>query len=321
MDRSYSGLLAILLYCLSAGLSGIWVFFDLSHTAVNIWALAFVIFLVASLFFWVAQVMQGISLFRLIRTCPKTVLKLNILTLITWIAMFAAILIAEASFESAVCQAWVPITVLTCDVFAHQARWKSLRTVGVLCIAVSLLMLVVVRVLSDECLISFNHLRQGIVLATLAGLASGLYMFQSARLHHAIGCTILDVLSTRFILLLIVTAVLGREDIMHLLANDGMLIGQLVLLAIFSVILPALTFQHALAKLGDARVSLITPLVPVLSLIAELVLGHWQGMTIPILITITCVAVCFANLSLQQSKSTAMRCKYVLNDAECDNAK
>lgn len=307
MDRSYSGLLAILLYCLSAGLSGVWIFFDLSHTAVSIWALAFVIFLVATLFFWVAQVMQGIGLFRLIRTCPKAVLGLNILTLITWLAMFAAILIAEASFESAICQAWVPITVLTCDILVHQARWKSLRTAGVLCIAVSLLMLVAIRVLSGEYLISLNHLKQGIGLATLAGLASALYMFQSARLHHVTGCTILDILSTRFILLLLVTAVVGGQDIARLLTNDSMLIGQLVLLAIFSVILPALTFQHALAKLGDARVSLITPLVPVLSLIAELVLGHWQGMTIPMLITITCIAVCFANLSLRQSKNTATR--------------
>lgn len=306
MSNQCRGLIAIFLYCLSAGLSGVWVFFDFSTIKLSVWLLAFVIFLIASAVFGVAQSVQHKDPLRLIKLYPKDMLILNSLTLVNWVGMFAALLIAEASFESAICQGWIPITVLLCDLLVHRVRLISLRTLGSFLITISLFLLVGARLLESETLaISPEALQNGIILATLSGFSNGFYLYYASHLHRKTSCSILDILCSRFLLLLIATGFMSAHEMPILFQSDMALLGKLLLLTLFSVVLPVLTYQYAIAKLGSAQISLIIPLVPVLSLTAELMMGHWHSVWIPILITVTCVLVGLSNFWLQKTESNS----------------
>lgn len=303
MNNQYRGLIAILLYCFSAGFSGVWVFFDFSKIKLSVWLLAFVIFLMASAIFWIVQSIQNKDPLKLIKLYPKDMFILNGLTLVNWVSMFAALLIAEASFESAICQGWVPITVLLCDLLIHRVRLMSLRTLGAFLITISLFLLVGARLLEGEALaISPEALRNGIILATVSGFSNGIYLYYASHLHKKTSCSTLDILCSRFLLLLIVTGVMSIHEISILLQSDIVLFGKLLLLTVFSVVLPVLTYQYAIVKLGSTQISLIIPLVPILSLTAELMMGHWHSVWIPILITATCFFVGLSNFWLKKAE-------------------
>ena len=294
MQKLHLGYLSIAIYCLSTAFSAVWVSF--SFSGISGAALTFFTLLTALVVFVSAQLIRGGNPIALATSHPLDVLILNVLTLASWLFMFMALLLIEASVESAIYQGWLPVSVLLCDLWTRRASLKSLRSLGTAIIALCLFGLVAARLLQGGVLsISPERIRDGILLATIAGLAGGLYVYWSARLYHRTGCTTLDILCTRFFLLLLVTGFFGAQQLTTVFHLDPSLLGRLLALACFSVVIPVFTLQYTIGILGSARVSIITPGVPALALAAEQMVGSWPSPWVPTLIIAVCGAVVLSN--------------------------
>ncbi|MGS1023955.1 hypothetical protein [Burkholderia glumae] len=299
MQALRAGYLSIAVYCVSTALSAVWVTFSFSHVSGA--ALTFITLLAAFMIFFGAHLLSGGRPSRLLRTCFADVVILNVLTVAAWFFMFLALQRIEASVESAIFQGCVPVAVLVCVVSTRQAPFRSLRTLGCTLISLCLFSLVAARVTTAGAIaIVPARLYAGIALATVAGLAGGLYVYWSGRVVRKSKCGTLDILSNRFYLLLIVTGVMGYAQFSDAAAGafQPSLIGKLVLLSMVSVVIPAFTLQHAIGSLGASRVSIITPFVPALALVVEQRLAGWPSPLVPALIVATCVAVVLSNVWL-----------------------
>ncbi|MCW5255829.1 hypothetical protein D5038_05515 [Verminephrobacter aporrectodeae subsp. tuberculatae] len=291
-----NGYLTIAVYCVSTALSAVWVTFAFSNISGS--TLTFIALLTAYVIFLGAHLMRGGRPFDLLRKHFSEVVILNVLTVAAWYFMFLALQRIEASVESAIYQGCVPIAVLVCGLFAGQASFWSLRTLGCILISLCLFGLVAARVATEGVIaIEMSRLYSGIALATIAGIAGGVYVYWSAQVVKKTQCKTLDILCNRFYLLIVLTGAVGLSQSLGttLHAIDLMLLGRLVLLSLVSVVIPVFTLQHAIVVLGAPRVSIIVPSVPALALLVEQSFVGWPSPLVPSLIVATCVAVLFSN--------------------------
>ncbi|MCW5237971.1 EamA family transporter [Verminephrobacter eiseniae] len=310
MKALRAGYLSIAVYCVSTALSAVWVTFSFSQISGA--ALTFITLLTAFVIFFGAHLLSGGRPSRLLRTHLADVVILNVLTVAAWFFMFLALQRIEASVESAIYQGCVPVAVLVCVVCTRQVSFQSLRTLGCVLISLCLFGLVAARITTAGAIvIAPTRLYAGIALATVAGLAGGLYVYWSGKVVRQSQCATLDILSNRFYLLLVVTGVTGYAQFSGATAESlaPALIGKLVLLSMVSVVIPAFTLQHAIGSLGASRVSIITPFVPALALVVEQRLAGWPSSVVPALIVATCVAIVLSNvwLTVQVSAKIPVR--------------
>ena len=230
---------------------------------------------------------------------PLPALVMNILTLLSWLFMFMALQRIEASVEAAIYQGWVPLGVMVCAGLQRGNNKQGIQYFWPLVILFFMSILVFVRLQAVGTI--DQQALEGILLASLAGISGALYIYYSGRVNKKIQCSIYDILSTRFILLLIVTGYIGIDDISTILAQEYQLLINLILLSIMSVILPIYCLQYSIHKLGSIKVSVVLPTVPAIALAIEYFYVGWASPMVPILILLVCLSVIFSNL--QQSKS------------------
>lgn len=297
MQASRFGYLTITVYCISTALSAVWVTFAFSSISGS--ALTFITLLTAFVIFLGAHMLSGGRPFALLRSHFSDVVILNVLTVAAWYFMFLALQRIEASVESAIYQGCVPIAVLACGLRTRQVPFWSLHTLGCALISLCLFSLVAARITTTGVIaIEPTRLYSGIALATIAGVAGGLYVYWSAKVVKKTQCKTLDILVNRFYLLLVLTGTIGlsqaSDAALHTI--DLMLLGRLLLLSLVSVVIPVFTLQHAIGALGAPRVSIIMPSVPALALIVEQRLVGWPSPLVPSLIVAACMAVLFSNI-------------------------
>ncbi|WP_321158453.1 hypothetical protein, partial [Providencia stuartii] len=126
----------------------------------------------------------------------------------------------EASVESAIYQGWIPIIVMLLGLYKGNHDWHKI--LGPLLITASISMLITARLYldSNDHNINFSHLLEGIILASIAGSTGGIYVFLSAKLREIVDATTLNILTTRFIILLIVTSFLAHEQLFIITTTD-----------------------------------------------------------------------------------------------------
>ncbi|KPW71359.1 hypothetical protein ALQ65_03510 [Pseudomonas syringae pv. coriandricola] len=295
MNAGYLGAFSMAMYCLSTALSAVWVMFAFSRISGA--TLTFITFLMAWATFYIVHLLRGHDPLRLLREKWRAVVLINVLTLFSWWFMFMALQRIEASVESAIYQGWMPLVVLICEAIALKTPISRFRWIGALLILASLLGLVIVRVLlGATAMVSVERLYEGIALATVAGITGGVYVYCSGRLNLGKQYSAMDILCTRFFLLMLVTGWVGREGLVQLFTLDTQMLFQLVGLAVVSVLIPVFSLQYSIQQLGGGRVSILTPCVPVIALAAEFMLSAWHTFWVPFLVTAVCVAVFLSNV-------------------------
>ncbi|MCM2442304.1 EamA family transporter [Agrobacterium vitis] len=287
--------LSVIVYCICTAVSAVWISFafsNISGSAVTLFA-----FIVSfAVFTGIQKYLHG-DVFRLVRQYPFKVLLLNIFTLFSWLFAFQSLYHIEPSIECAVFQGFLPIAVLFADFASGRAKVRSMRAAGISMIAISLSGLILMRFVEGRGMMdfSFAQLLQGVALASIAGISAGLHAFFSADLYKVAKCTTLEILCNRFFLLLVVTSFFGGPDLMQAFTVEPMTIVRLLALSAISVLIPMFTLQYSVQTMGAARVSIITPAVPVIALILEQVLGGWPSVFIPMLVGMVCVSIGLTN--------------------------
>ncbi|MEQ4690489.1 EamA family transporter [Providencia manganoxydans] len=294
---SISGWIFIILYCLFTSISSVWV--SMSFSEIKGTTLTFFTLLVAQIIFLIFSFIKKQKTIGFIMENKLMVFWLNILTLFSWLLMFMALQRIEASVESAIYQGWVPIVVMLLGLFKGNNGW--LQVMGPLLIATSIFALIVARLYFNKDL-HYNNTKMvldGVILASIAGCTGGIYIFLSAKIMKVIGVTTLHVLTTRFVILLLVTSALAQEQLFTIVATDLYTLSKLVFLSIVFVVIPVYLLQHAILKLGAARVSIITPLVPVVALATEYIVAPWGNVWVPILIGLVSISLIISNILMK----------------------
>ncbi|EOX2920238.1 EamA family transporter [Providencia stuartii] len=299
-----SGWLCIIIYCLFTSISAVWV--SMSFTQISGVSLTFFTLLVAQIIFLLLAIITKQQTFNFIIKNKLIVFWFNILTLTSWLLMFMALQRIEASVESAIYQGWIPIIVMLLSLCKGGNNW--FKILGPLLIAISIFMLIFARLYfnSNNHYINSSILLEGIILASIAGSTGGIYVFLSAKFRKIAGATTLNILTTRFIILLIVTSSLAHEQLFIIVTTDLYSLLKLVFLSIIFVVIPIFCLQHAILKLGAERVSILTPLVPVVALTAEYFLSPWNNFWVPILIGLVSLSLIISYI-LMNEKSQVIK--------------
>ncbi|MCW4446271.1 hypothetical protein OHV10_18665 [Vibrio splendidus] len=285
------GWLAIGLYCLATAVSSVWV--NYSFSTFNSEALIFFTVLVAQLsFFTLFCLKQGNFTFFII-TNFKSVAILNVLTLFCWLFMFMALQKIEASVESAIYQGWIPIIVIIVEYLIHKGLPKKSLIISVLFLAFFLGLLGYTRVYFDGGI--NDSLIQGVIYASIAGVTAALYMVYSEFIFYKRGFTVLNILASRFIMLLIYIVFSSHDSIRILYESEFTILVNMAILSLTFIVVPIYLLQYSIVTLGSGRVSIITPLVPSVALGLEYFYLSWDNYFVPILVILVCISVLFAN--------------------------
>ncbi len=288
------GYIAVIIYCLCISIASVWI--NTSFSAVDGATLTFITIFVAQLIFIFFSMIKGYDLIGFVAKNLRSILIINALTAVSWFFMFMALQKIEASVEAAIYQGWVPVAVLFCEVFVGKTRLVKKRVASVFLIFLSIVVLVYARIVYQQGpTVGPNEIYSGIILATVAGITAGIYVFYSSKLHEYGNIPTLLVLSVRFVLLLIITGYMGFAGLYDLMLYNSSLITDLVFLSLFIVVIPIYCLQSAIATLGGVRVSIIIPSVPAIALAVEYFVAPWGQIIVPILIIVLCSCVIYSN--------------------------
>jgi drug/metabolite transporter (DMT)-like permease len=287
---------ALVGYCVATAISATWVSF--SFTGIGGPALTFATFLVAQVVF-TARIGPGLGdALRFAAAHKGEVLLLNVLTLTSWLFMFMALQRIEASVESAAYQGAVAVVGFVLAAVLSGQRFPRAAVVGIVVSSVLLALLVLARLVAVDTPLPGGSAGTGLALALVAGASGGWYIHRSARLHQATGASATTVLCLRFVLLLVVTGVLGGPELAGLTRTEpGALLGLLALAMAF-VVLPTFLLQFAIRRLSSVRVSAATPLVPIIALGSEYVVRPWGSAAAPLIVVAASVALVVTNRAL-----------------------
>jgi drug/metabolite transporter (DMT)-like permease len=288
------GIYAVLGYCAATAISATWVSF--SFTRISGPALAFVTFVLAQTVYLVMnrKELSGVASFA-VREWKGTVV-LNILTLSSWLFMFMALQRLEASVESAVFQAAVAIMGFALALSLAGERYKRVTYAGLCAAIVCLALLVAARLAETASTPVHGHsVGEGLILALVAGSTGGCYIFYSSSLHRRTAVPPTTILCIRFALLIVVAAALSAQNVLRLSEDSPAIIGRLIALSISFVVLPTFLLQFAIANLPAVRVSVLTPLVPVIALGSEYAVRPWGNAIVPVLVVLASISIIFTN--------------------------
>ncbi|GAB3667689.1 hypothetical protein GCM10027589_33700 [Actinocorallia lasiicapitis] len=298
VSRAGLATLALAGYCVATAVSATWVSF--SFTGISGPALTFVTFVLAQIVYtaaYGARTGRRIgAAYRFAVEHARQMVLLNVLTLASWLFMFMALQRIEASVESAIYQGAVAIVGFLLASLLAGERFSTAARVGVFSSALALGLLVVVRLSStDTGPLRNASVHTGIVLALVAGSMGGLYIHYASRLHKATGVPAMTILCSRFVLLLAVTGAFSLNEVAGLVETDPMTIVRLLLLSVVFVVLPTFLLQFAIVHLPSARVSLATPLVPLIALGSEYAVRPWGNAAAPVIVVAASLVLIVTN--------------------------
>lgn len=288
------GIYALLGYCVATAVSATWVAF--SFSGISGTAITFLTFLLAQVVYLVKARKNLSAVTAFVKQEWKGTVILNILTLSSWLFMFMALQRTEASVESAVYQGTVAIVGFTLAMLLARQRFRRITYAGLISATSCLALLVVARLgESGSSPLRDHSVSVGLALALVAGATGGCYIYYSSSLHRRTAVTPTVILCVRFILLLIVTGALSARGVLKLGEDDPTAVGRLIALSITFVILPTFLLQFSIARLPSVRVSVLTPLVPVIALGSEYTVRPWGNAVVPLLVLAASISIIFTN--------------------------
>ncbi|OCG16952.1 EamA family transporter [Gilliamella sp. WF3-4] len=293
---------AIFLYCLTTALGAVWISF--AFTGLSGFTVTFFTLTIAFVIFSVIQKLKnkGKNIYWLSLLYPYRIFELNILTLFSWLFAFLALYNIEASIECALFQGALPLGVLLCELFSKKTKLLSLRVLGVSLITISLIILVVFRVRINQAAIDFTQqqIYLGAFLAFAGGISAGFYAYRSSGLYAKSRCSTMDILCNRFFLLILITGIIASQEIISIFSGEIELPFKLLILSLISVVIPVFALQYSIEKIGPARVSIITPTIPIIALAIEHFTAGWNSILIPASIGVTSLCLILANVWMKR---------------------
>jgi drug/metabolite transporter (DMT)-like permease len=288
--------LALVGYCVTTGVSAAWVSF--SFAGISGPALTFVTFLLAQAVYTARTGRRLGAAWRFARAHPGEILLLNVLTLASWLFMFMALQRIEASVESAVYQGTVAVLGFVLAAGLAGQRFSRRAVAGMTVSVVLLAVLVLARTAAVSSPLPDAAVGTGLLLALVAGATGGCYIYRSSQLHRRTQVEAMTVLCLRFVLLLVVTGLLGGREVLRIAEADPSAVVRLVVLSVVFVVLPTFLLQFAIQRLPAVRVSAATPLVPIVALGSEYVVRPWGSVAAPLVVVAASLALVLTNRTL-----------------------
>ena len=285
------GWFAILTYCITTALSAVWV--NHSFSNINSEALVFFTIFVAQIFFTIISILKKEKTFQFIKDNFFIVMILNTLTLVSWLFMFISLQKIEASVESAIYQGCIPVIVVFIEFFIYKKRPGILFVTSIIALAVGLGLLSFSKMYQDS--VIDENMMMGVLYACVAGITAAFYIVYSEHVYSEHHISIINILSSRFIMLIAYTYFIGQDSIHILYQTNLLIIGKLIILALMLIVLPIYLLQYSIVTLGSSRVSILTPLVPSIALGVEHTYISRDSNLIPSLVIVVCVCVLLAN--------------------------
>lgn len=260
--ESTFGFILMLLWCLVSAVAYI-ATSDIEST-INPLLLCFGIFFVVTLTFSVYRIKNFIELKNKIKTHFKNVLLINLTTLGCWFFVIYPLKFIDPSVLNTVVLATLPIATLLISLFSYRAQ-----RISYLDYFISILLFIGIFFLGIICFeqktvmphFALHHL----IIAFGSCIASGIFLatntIYSKKLSNN-GFQPFDILAIRFILIMLVSAILSAPAI-HKIINFTS-IAEIIAIAFLLIIVPQIIFQYALKELEPITISMISPLMPIM---------------------------------------------------------
>jgi drug/metabolite transporter (DMT)-like permease len=230
---------------------------------------------------------------------PWTFLKINVLTLLSWLGAFACIQMLTGSVELLVFMSAIPFVSVVAG--GEWARLGRVERGTVLAIFVCSL----VVVLLHPTMQSYGIERQawGLGVGVAAGVFGALYIVMSGKVQKRLALSSADLICARLPLLLLVTLALSYSEIGRV-ASQAFL-GKAILLSLVAVVVPVFALQLSITRLGAVPTSVLMPLVPVLALLFEWGARITLTPAAVVAMTLQCAAIMWVSLVLARVRRGA----------------
>lgn len=298
-----AGYIYILLCCLANAIS--FVFIAHLNKAHNEWLSIFMTFSYATILFHLFNIKKIKFIYSTILANKKTVLKINILTLLNWLSTFMALRYLDPA--TALC---LTLGLLTVTVFVISTPLKKLRAnkhlgLSVLLVLFSLGLIIQQYLLANPGQANFYQFICGFAWCLLCGISGALIGFSSEAMGRC-GFSITQILSVRFYLLIIAAGI----GLFFVPSSELQIDWQYYFLSsLVIVIFPLVMYQAAIRDLGVMLVSLIEPFSPVITYILQVALGwylfNWITMALLILSSLAIVWFVRTEQKIQQVQYNA----------------
>jgi drug/metabolite transporter (DMT)-like permease len=260
MDKSARfGLIAMLSWCLiSAGAD---VYVSKIVATIDPTLLCFGIFLCATLFFAIWNFKNRQALYKKIGTHFKTLVKINITTFIAWYFTIYPLKYIEPSIVVAVILATLPIATLISGILLKSDKAVATShniTVSVLLFfGISFLAAIVFTHHSAMQHVSLLPAILSFLACIASGFALGVNNIHTKQLSRS-GFTPVDILTTRFLLTVLVTGLIIHHQIPTVIHHYEWL--YILIAGLAMVIIPQTIFQYALQAVEPYTTSIIASL-------------------------------------------------------------
>lgn len=183
------------------------------------------------------------------------ILKLNASTALCWLTIFVSLKYLDPAFANALFMVVTPlITYLLHLLKKHKHLSRKKIFLGLLLIFVCIIMFGE----NLENTIHTHHFFTGVILLLLSCLGGAAYLLYTQDLHEAAEFSSIEILSTRFYLLIIFAFIISCSQ--HTISQFIFLpVIKLILLAFVTSIIPLFCLQFAIKRIGAVQFSLLTP--------------------------------------------------------------
>lgn len=292
MSAARFGLIAMLAWCFISAAADVYV--GKLVATIDPTLLCFGIFSCSVIFFIVLNLKNRLILYTKISTHFKTILMINITTFLAWYFTIYPLKYIEPSIVVAVILATLPIATLISSIALNSDN--AVATLRNFIISILLFFgigFLAVVVFSHHSAIKHTPLWPtiGSFLGCMtSGFALGINNIHTKQLSRA-GFTPIDILSTRFILTVLISGLLIRHQIYSVVHHDVWL--YIIIAALAIIIIPQIIFQYALRAIEPLTTSIIGSFKAVVVfgmeiLNQQLILTAWTIMGV---IYLTCVAI------------------------------
>ncbi|OGT30966.1 MAG: hypothetical protein A3E87_08285 [Gammaproteobacteria bacterium RIFCSPHIGHO2_12_FULL_35_23] len=290
--KGFGGYLAVLGYCLITAYYTLAIHNTTQQTSPYI--LALIIFFICLVFFTGINFSKLKNIFKKSKQDIPNLIGINLTTMVNWIATLWSLKYIIPSFFIAIFMSFIPI-------FTFIIRFFTKRTLNkkefiLICILFFLMTFFIYIHHPGTNINHFNNL--GVVLCLIATIAGAFYLTMSEKFQKNTQLTTSQLLSVRFYLLIVVTAIM-----IPIWISPTSLVSQLkqidysylIVLALLTTVLPLYLIQRGIYSLGSAKVSYIIPATIIFTYLLELVFGmiifSWVKVSALILITLLIVSL------------------------------
>jgi drug/metabolite transporter (DMT)-like permease len=267
------GFFLLLLWCIVSAVA--YIFIGKTANFIGTILLCFGLFSLSFIFFFILNFIKLKSLFYQCQKQKKNLLLVNITTFLTWFLTLYPLKFIEPAIVNALVLTTLPIATLG-------ILWKTQKNIQSILSAVFLFLgIVFLFVILKEKKSGLQLFSADVIISFLCCLGAGIFLainnIFTKKLSIA-GFSPIDILTSRFILMIIITGLLSIPQIKILLLPD--VFGKILLISLSLIIIPQTIFQYALKNTDPFSIAVVSSLKPVVVFFleifnTELALSFW----------------------------------------------